>query len=192
MLNKIILSLSLLIFCLPQNASAHGIELICSFKGGHINCQASYSGGKAVKDAEIGVFSKEGSLLAPGKTDAEGKAAFHDFKTKNIKVVVKDKYGHSATYQKWMSYNKEHDHTHTKEHHHGNAKSDHTHTKEASKTRQTEVKKLSCNELDDLYAAIKQLETRIRKRRLIDTVGGLGWIVAFFLLIFIWKRVRAK
>ena len=78
----------------PLTAFAHSLGAECKVRGQRVEVEAFFSDNTPAQDANVSVFRADKSVVAEGKTDAEGRWTFDLLPTGNYEVVVDAGAGH--------------------------------------------------------------------------------------------------
>lgn len=99
--NKIVAIWSVLIFAclfLSNTALAHKVNIFAYVENGTIYAEAYFPDGRPVENGGIEVLDDQGSKLAEGTTDKEGKFSCPVPKLEDLTIVINASMGHKNTF----------------------------------------------------------------------------------------------
>jgi len=95
---RILLLVSLLIFCWALPALAHKINVFAYVEAGQVMTESYFADGRPVKQSRIRVYDSSEALLLEGKTDDQGLFSFPIPKVDTLTIEVREILGHRNTY----------------------------------------------------------------------------------------------
>ena len=176
---KIIVLLSLLL--INSNLFSHRVNIFCDLNGLTIEGEAYYSNGKSVCNGNITVFDKDKKVIGNGKTNKSGNFYIYVGKKYEFyKVFLNAGMGHSSKQVITVSNKKEVD----------------------NKKNKTELKNIGINKkelkiliekkIKPLKSRIRELEKKIIEPDIVSIIGGIGWLVGIFSMLYIVRKKNAS
>jgi nickel transport protein len=153
---------------------AHKINLFTYKEGNKIFVEGYFSDGVPVKNSLIEIYNEKGEKIINGKTNEEGLYSFEIPECKKIKIVLTGDMGHKVEKEMEIEEKK-------------------TLRKEETKTTKKEVeKKMDLIDKEEIkkiveesvekaiVPLIKEIEKEKEKARIMDIIGGIGYIFGIF------------
>jgi nickel transport protein len=156
---------------------AHRVNLFCYIEGNILYGEGYFSGGSPAKNSKIEVYDIEGQrLLASTITDDQGRFSLPLKKRGKLKVILVAHPGHKAEY---VLENTE---------------------EEDTEDQDTVYEKLDYKKIEEIveektrpiYQQLAELEKRSHHPNWSAIIGGIGWIVGIFSLLYLLRKKDAS
>lgn len=171
----------LLGFC--NYAFAHKVNLFCYFEDGFLNGEGYYSGGRPAQNAGIEIYSlKDNELITKTATDAKGKFKIKLSDGGSVKVVMSAGQGHRCEFT-------------VEQERRAPVESSAPHEdKEVKKIEigHLEIERLIEQKIRPLEMRVMELEKQRSEPDLITVIGGIGFIIGIFSLVYFVKKKHAS
>ena len=95
---RILLIMSLLVFCQAIPALAHKINVFAYAEAGQVMTESYFADGRPVKQSRVRVYDSSEALLLEGKTDDQGLFNCPIPKVDTLTIEVRELLGHRNTY----------------------------------------------------------------------------------------------
>ena len=178
-IKRVFFSLALIIvlvgFC--NNAFAHKVNLFCYFEDGFLVGEGYYSRGQPAQNAGIEIYSlKDNALVANTQTDTNGKFKVQIDHPDSVKVVMNAGQGHRCEFIVEQE---------------GNVPVENIDLPKDEQIQKGEIEHLIEQKIKPLEARIMELEKQQSEPKAISIIGGIGFIIGIFSLIYFIKRKHA-
>lgn len=160
------LALLFLLMLMVWPAHAHRINAFADYSDGKLTVMSYFSDGTPVRNARVTVIDPKGAIVAEGFTDDDGIFSI-ELPPANYKIVVNESLGHRAETEIALT------------------------PKEKAVPAEKSSQKKQHKGIDQLEEQILQkldrIERALNRIRVIEIVGGLGWIIGVFGIIALLK-----
>jgi nickel transport protein len=162
-------------------AFAHKVNLFCYVENDTVRGEGFFSQGSPVKNSIVQVYDLDtGTLVGETTTDGEGTFSMPLNGRKNTKVVLVASMGHRAEYLL------------TKTAAPAQTFIEETVANEPLELDYEKVAEIVQAEIQPLRDDIRRLEKQQNKPDVVAIVGGIGWIVGIFSLLYLLRRKNAS
>jgi nickel transport protein len=188
----------------PSTATAHSVNVFAYVNGEEVITESYFHDGKKCQDSTIEVFDNEGNKLAEGKTDTEGRFSFRPSIAADLTIRLTTPMGHRAEYaipatdlqaglpgttkvvEGIAEEPHEHAHLEAAEMAPRDAEAEEAHS-------QTNIERIVDEAVARRLAPIhRALEESRRQRKIVDIIGGIGYIVGLMGLIMYFKSRQKR
>lgn len=177
---RIILFLIVFISAFSSPVFAHRVNIFCYWEGFTLLGEGYFSGGNPVKNSKIEIYDREtGVLIATAFTDEEGKFSLPLETTRDLKVVLLAGMGHRA--ECVVSSNKI---AETKE----SGVTVTTHQEDVGVVDYKKIEGIVEEKIGPLREKIVSLEEKSKRPTVQSVLGGIGYIVGIFSLLYLLKK----
>ena len=192
------------IFLAPSTASAHSVNVFAYAEGDEVMTESYFNDGRKCQNSTIEVFDTRGNKLAEGKTDAEGRFSFRPPTKTDLLIRLTASMGHRAEYPipaadlptglSAATEGVEGIVEEPLEHEHPEATEIVPEDSSAEKAlASADVERMVDEAVARRLAPIRRaLEESRRQRKIIDIIGGIGYIVGLMGLIMYFKSRQKR
>jgi len=192
------------IFLAPSTALAHNVNVFAYVDGGEVITESYFNDGSKCRDSTIEVFDTRGNKLAEGKTDAEGRFSFRPPVATDLLIRLTASMGHRAEYtipatdlpanlpaasgtaEKTAEAPLEQAHFET-------AESMSAGSPDRQSFGPADIEQIVDRAVARQLAPIlRALEESRRQRKIVDIIGGIGYIVGLMGLIMYFRSKRKR
>lgn len=160
------LALLILVLLTVWPAYAHRINAFADYSEGKLTVMSYFSDGTPVRNARVTVIDSKGTIVAEGFTDADGIFSI-ELPPSNYKIVVNESLGHKTETEIVLT-----------------PKEKGIPTKKVLQKEQLR----GVSQLEErILQKLNQIEKTLNRIRVIEIIGGLGWIVGIFGIIALLK-----
>ena len=159
-------------------AWAHKVNLFCYIEGGKLHGESYFSGGRSAQNAKVEVYDDTNdSLMATTLTDDAGKFSLTLEKIVPLKVILYAGQGHKTEFF---------------------VKPDRTEINNnkretiKSEIQPYDIESVIDKKIKPLQERIIRLEKEISEPSLVTIIGGIGWIIGVFSLLYLLRRKHAS
>jgi nickel transport protein len=162
--------------------SAHGVNLFCYIEGDTVHGEGYFSHGDPVQKAAVQIYNAENdALLATAKTDKKGAFSAPIGNAEKVMVVLTAGPGHRTDYL--LSRSK----TSSDKPSPGQSKNGPEPSLDYERLRQ-----IIHQEIEPVRDNLRRLERQQERPDISTVVGGIGWIVGIFSLLYLLRKKNAS
>jgi len=202
-MKKITLCFLFAVFLLSFYVFAHGVNLFCYLEGDTLHGEGYFSGGSPAKNSRVEIYDIEtNKLVTITTTDNEGKFSLILKEIKNLKIILLAGMGHKAEYilnpsrdmapEASGSGQRQAVFKTANQEGVGTGKADTQGNIYGYQPDYRKIEEIVEKKTKPLHEELIKLEKMYSRPNFSAIVGGIGWIVGIFSLLYLLKKKNAS